>query len=97
MACTTAPFPLRLKGEAGRGRFSNRAWGDMVAFCKELAEGEFLKKGGICYGPTYAFAIIAARTRSGDMGSWSSRKPVASWTALAMTAPVRMMAGSPPP
>jgi len=36
-------------------------------------------------------------TLAGDMGSSSRRTPVASWTALAITAPGRMIDGSPPP
>src|ERR1035441_7866664 len=39
----------------------------------------------------------AAWMRSGVMGNWSSRAPVRSYIALAITAPMRMMAGSPPP
>ena len=36
-------------------------------------------------------------TLSFVMGSWKSRAPVASNTALARTAPMLMMGGSPPP
>jgi len=31
------------------------------------------------------------------MGSWNSLAPVASWMALAITAAMQMIAGSPPP
>jgi len=42
-------------------------------------------------------AAIAARTRSGVIGSLNKRAPVASKMALAITAPVVVMGGSPPP
>jgi len=40
---------------------------------------------------------IASLIRSGIIGSWNSRAPEASKTALASTAPMPMIAGSPPP
>jgi hypothetical protein len=43
------------------------------------------------------FDCRAALTRSGVMRSCSSFAPVASWTAVASTPPMQVMAGSPPP
>ena len=56
-----------------------------------------LPPGALAFDPAHAIAAIALRTRSGVMGNWSRRAPVASWIALATTAPMMIMAGSPPP
>lgn len=50
-----------------------------------------------CSFQTTCSAESAARTRSGVIGSRSIRTPVASNTALAITAPVVVVAGSPQP
>jgi hypothetical protein len=47
---------------------------------------------------TYTLALaIAASILSGVIGSWYNLEPVASKTAFAITAPMQIIAGSPPP
>jgi len=44
-----------------------------------------------------AFQAKACLIRSGVIGIWSSLVPVASWMTLVITAPMQIIAGSPPP
>ncbi len=61
---------------------------------KEIIAGDRADfwQNGVCYS-----RFSAASTRSGVIGSWYNRAPEASKMALARTAPIPMMAGSPPP